>query len=193
MYGKMISDQDEVWYHNTTTEEKGMGKMGMEIERKYLLTDFPTKQVESGEIRLLSTKRIYQTYLAFSDDQEIRVRELVDREGNSTFTHTFKSGHGLVREEIEYAISEEVYRQLLAKTGLVPLEKIRTKVEHESLVYEIDEYKQIELTVVEVEFDDEVAARNFKSPTWFGRELGQEEEFRNKSLWIGLQTQNVRG
>lgn len=167
--------------------------MGKEIEKKYLLGGFPAKQLESGEIGVLSRQVIYQTYLAFTEEQEIRVRELIDTDGNSTFTHTFKSGHGLVREEIEYAIAEPVYRQLLANSGLVPLEKIRTKVEQAGFVYEIDEYRQIDLTVVEVEFADEAAAHSFEPPSWFGRELGQEEEFRNKTLWIGLQTQNVRG
>ncbi|ULL18116.1 CYTH domain-containing protein [Paenibacillus sp. H1-7] len=167
--------------------------MGKEIERKFLLPGYPESLIESNEIKLLSQKRIYQTYLAFSEDQEIRVRELIDNEGNSSFTHTFKAGHGMIREEIEYAISEGIYRQLLGNTGLVPLEKIRTKVEQDGFIYEIDEYKQIELTVVEVEFDDEAAAQSFEAPSWFGRELGQEEEYRNKSLWIGLQTQKVRG
>ncbi|WP_028547454.1 CYTH domain-containing protein [Paenibacillus sp. UNC451MF] len=166
--------------------------MSTEIEKKYLLPAFPEALLQAQELKLISTKHIYQTYLAFSDKEEIRVRQLVDHEGNSTFTHTFKSGHGLVRQEIEYSISEEVYRQLLANTQLVPLEKIRTTVEHNGLHYEIDEYKQINLLVVEVEFSNESAAHSFEPPAWFGRELGQEEEFRNKSLWIGLQTQNVR-
>lgn len=166
--------------------------MGTEIEKKYLLPAFPEALLQTKELTLISKKHIYQTYLAFSDKEEIRVRQLIDYEGNSTFTHTFKSGHGLVRQEIEYNISEEVYRQLLANTQLVPLEKIRTTVEQQGFHYEIDEYKQIDLLVVEVEFADESAAHSFQPPSWFGRELGQEEEFRNKSLWIGLQTQNVR-
>lgn len=166
--------------------------MEKEIEKKYLLETFPEELLQNKALKLISTKHIYQTYLAFSDKEEIRVRQLVDNDGTSTFTHTFKSGHGLVRQEIEYNISEEVYRQLLTNTQLVPLEKVRTTVEHQGLYYEIDDYKQIELMVVEVEFADESAAHSFQPPAWFGRELGQEEEFRNKSLWIGLQTQKVR-
>jgi CYTH domain-containing protein len=95
----------------------------------------------------------------------------------------------MVREEIEYAISEKVYKQLLANTKLIPLEKIRTKVEWQGQVFEVDEYKQIDLVVVEAEFPDLSAAEAFTAPEWFGRELGQEEEFRNKTLWIKLQTQ----
>jgi adenylate cyclase len=161
--------------------------MSKEIERKFLLASFPAMELELKEMTMISQKRIYQTYLAYSEEQEIRVRQLVDNEGNSQYTHTFKSGHGLVREEIEYEISEDIYRQLLDHTKLVPLEKIRTTVEHRGFYYEVDEYKQVELTVVEVEFPDIQAAQSFVVPSWFGRELGQEDEFRNKTLWVKLQ------
>ncbi|MEC0232117.1 CYTH domain-containing protein [Paenibacillus alba] len=163
--------------------------MGAEIEKKFLLPAFPTEELSRSEIALVSKQYIYQTYLAFSEDQEIRVRKLVDSAGSSHFTHTFKSGNGLVREEIEYRISESIYKQLLERTGLIPLEKIRTTVAYQGYHFEMDEYKQVDLMVVEVEFPDLEAAQRFEAPSWFGRELGQEEEFRNKSMWVQLQKQ----
>lgn len=162
--------------------------MSAEIERKFLLPVFPAEELDNHEISLISKQYIYQTYLAFSEDQEIRVRQLVDHSGASHFTHTFKSGIGMVREEIEYNISESIYKQLLDRSGLIPLEKIRTTVDSQGLHFEIDEYKQVDLMVVEVEFPDLEAAQRFMVPAWFGRELGQEEEFRNKSMWVQLQT-----
>ncbi|MBA2943464.1 CYTH domain-containing protein [Paenibacillus sp. CGMCC 1.16610] len=167
--------------------------MSAEIEKKYLLPAFPASELENQDIKLVSKQYIYQTYLAFSEDQEIRVRKLVDSSGESHFTHTFKSGHGMVREEIEYNISETVYKQLLDHTGLIPLEKIRTTVEHAGLYYEIDEYKQVDLAVVEVEFPSIEAAEQFEAPAWFGRELGSEDEFRNKSMWVALQKKSAMG
>lgn len=161
--------------------------MGKEIEKKYLLPAYPAAELESGALRLVSTERLYQTYLAYTGLEEIRVRQSVDREGRSTFTHTFKSGHGLVREEVEFHISEALYKQLLGNSGLIPLEKVRTTVESDGLKFEIDDYKQIALLVVEVEFPDLDAAQRFTPPAWFGRELGQEEEYRNKTLWLQLQ------
>lgn len=161
--------------------------MSKEIERKFLLPAFPERELEQQEIRMMSRHSIDQTYLAYSSDQEIRIRKLVDQDGTASFTHTFKSGHGMVREEIEYAITEPIYDQLLQNTSFVPLEKIRTTVQCGQLTFEIDEYRQIDLTVVEVEFPDEAAARAFSAPGWFGRELGAEEEYRNKTLWMKLQ------
>lgn len=162
--------------------------MGIEIEKKFLLPAFPQEILDQELVSLVSKQTIYQTYLAFSKDQEIRVRQLIDVDGTCHYTHTFKSGHGLVREEIEYSISAEMYQQLLSRSGLIPLEKVRTAVDHQGILYEIDEYKQISLVVVEVEFPDLDATQMFNVPDWFGRELGQEEEFRNKTLWIQLQT-----
>lgn len=161
--------------------------MGAEIERKYLLPAFPAAELANNELKQVSKQYIYQTYLAFSDDQEIRVRQLVDSSEESHYTHTFKSGHGMVREEVEYSITEPIYKQLLERSGLIPLEKIRTTLEADGITFEIDEYKQIDLLVVEVEFPDLQAAQQFVPPTWFGRELGPEEEFRNKSMWVALQ------
>jgi adenylate cyclase len=163
----------------------------IEIERKFLLSAFPSRELEIGEITMIAKHTLFQTYLAYSEDQEIRVRQLIDDQGSCQYTHTFKSGHGLVRKEIEYEISEKIYQQLLSNTRFVPLEKTRTTVDHQGVLFQIDEYKQLDLTVVEVEFPDVHAAQLFSSPHWFGRELGQEEEFRNKSLWIKQQTSNL--
>ncbi|TYP69569.1 CYTH domain-containing protein [Paenibacillus methanolicus] len=162
--------------------------MGKEIERKYLLDAFPEAEVASGALKVLSRQTIYQTYLAYSEKEEIRVRQIEDEQGGRTYTHTFKSGHGMVREEIEYAISGEVYEQLLRRTKLTPLMKVRTTVDCDGAKFEIDEYKQVNLTVVEAEFADLSAAQYFIPPAWFGRELGAEDEYRNKTLWLQLQT-----
>jgi adenylate cyclase len=162
--------------------------LSREIERKFLLAAPLETVLQREDVTLVARDYMYQTYLAYAGDQEMRIRKIVDQSGRARFTHTFKAGHGLAREEIEYAISETMYEQLLRRLNAVPLEKIRTTVEHRGHRFEIDEYKQVQLTVVEVEFPDEAAAGAFAPPAWFGRELGAEEEFRNKTLWLKLQT-----
>jgi CYTH domain-containing protein len=162
--------------------------MGTEIERKFLLTSSASEVLEAEGVAFRSREYIYQTYLAFTDDQEVRIRKKIDHLGRTSYMHTFKSGQGIAREEVEYAISGEVYEQLLQRTGLVPLEKVRTTVESGGRSYEIDEYKQVDLAVVEAEFASMDEASAFAAPPWFGRELGAEEEYRNKTLWMKLQT-----
>ncbi|WP_248925494.1 adenylate cyclase [Paenibacillus hamazuiensis] len=162
--------------------------MGQEIERKFMLARFPEDEIRQGVLTVVSRKEIDQTYLAFSATEEVRIRRLSEN-GRNEYTHTFKRGNGLSREEIEYAISEDIYAQLLGSSGKTPLKKVRTTlVSADALHFDIDEYRpQFDLTVVEVEFADTLSAENFEAPSWFGRELGSEEEYRNKKLWLSLQ------
>ncbi|MFC0213698.1 CYTH domain-containing protein [Paenibacillus chartarius] len=165
--------------------------MSQEIERKYLLGLPAAEVLALPGVTVQATEYIYQTYLAYTNEQEIRIRKKVGRQGKERYTHTFKAGQGMAREEIEYEISGEIYEQLLQRTGVIPLEKIRTTLTDGSgRSYEIDEYKQVELAVVEVEFASLEEAQAFAPPAWFGRELGAEEEFRNKTLWLKLQSQS---
>ncbi len=161
--------------------------MGKEIERKYMLGAFPAEGLASGAIKFVSKKTIYQTYLAYDGNEELRIRKLVEGE-TVEYTHTFKRGKGWSREEIEYDISAELYEQLLERLNRVPLEKIRTTLDLDGTLIEIDEYLQFDLRTVEVEFESEEAAKAFTPPAWFGPEVGGEEEYRNKKLWLDLQT-----
>ncbi|WP_206105445.1 adenylate cyclase [Paenibacillus thalictri] len=167
--------------------------MSQEIERKFMLGRFPEQEIREGYLQFISRKEIDQTYLALSKGEEIRIRKLSEN-GEAEYTHTFKKGNGLSREEIEYAISEPIYSQLLAQSGKTPLKKTRTTVVAGELHYDIDEYRpQFDLTVVEVEFPDEASAHRFAAPDWFGREVGSEEEYRNKKLWRSLQDNPAAG
>lgn len=162
--------------------------MGIEIERKFLLEKFPYHEIEQGRIQVLSRQTFEQTYLALTDQQELRVRKIEEEVGgqiSQSFVHTFKEGQGLSRKEIEYEISEELYQQLLQ--GRKPLKKVRTKVLYEDTVMEIDEYFGFDLLTVEVEFASEEEAQLFSPPAWFGSEVGSEKEYRNKTLWVSLQ------
>lgn len=160
--------------------------MAQEIERKYLLEAFPHDRIATGSIRVLSRKAIEQTYLALTETEEIRVRRL-ERDGVVSYTHTYKQGHGLAREEIEYSISADIYEQLLQHTGRIPLRKTRTTVEQNGCEFDIDEYEQFNLITAEIEFESIEQAQAFEAPDWFGQELGSEYEYRNKQLWAQVQ------
>ncbi|MDF2922869.1 MAG: adenylate cyclase [Paenibacillaceae bacterium] len=166
--------------------------MNLEIERKYMLESFPAQWIESGDLKIAGRSRIEQTYLALSADEEIRVRKLVSEDSGRTFyTHTFKRGLGLAREEAEYEINEGIYKQLLEGSGRSPLVKTRTKVlDGAGRLYEIDEYHQFHVMTVEAEFSSEEAALAFLPPVWFGKEVGSEQEYRNKYMWAKLQEQD---
>jgi len=125
--------------------------------------------------------------------QELRVRKIKDlASGELEFTHTFKNGNGLVREEIEYAISESLYGQLIRASGAVPLTKTRTTAEWGGAIVEIDTYDQLELRVLEIEFGSEEEALRFEAPSWFGPDIGSTREFSNKTVWKKLQGGGAR-
>lgn len=162
--------------------------MSLEIERKFLLPEFPNALVEDAKLKVLFEQRIEQTYLAIDENQELRVRRIVDlASGDVTYTHTFKLGNGMLREEIEYSISESIYGQVINAFGFVPLTKNRITAEWDGRVIEIDTYDQIELSVLEVEFDSEEAANTFQAPDWFGNDISSERQYSNKKVWRELQ------
>ncbi|BBH22287.1 adenylate cyclase [Paenibacillus baekrokdamisoli] len=165
--------------------------MAMEIERKFLLLEYPTRLISEGELKILSEKKIDQTYLAMDENQELRVRRLQDLESDEVeYTHTFKMGNGLSREEIEYAISECIYEQITNAFRAVPLTKKRVTAEWGDIIVEIDCYDQIDMLVLEVEFDSEEAANDFVAPDWFGRDISSDRQYSNKKVWRELQAKS---
>ncbi|HEY2494166.1 MAG TPA: CYTH domain-containing protein [Paenibacillus sp.] len=162
--------------------------MSLEIERKFLLPGVPHDLIRQEILSVRSEQRIEQTYLAMDDNQELRVRRIVDiPSGHVEFTHTFKVGNGLSREEIEYDISESIYKQMIQAFRAIPLTKTRITATWGDTVIEIDCYDQIELTVVEIEFNSLEDAKAFVAPEWFGQEISADKQYSNKKVWRELQ------
>ncbi|MEI7028245.1 CYTH domain-containing protein [Paenibacillus sp. y28] len=153
-----------------------------------MLPQYPEALIREGKLVIQSEQYIAQTYLAIEGDQELRVRKIEDmHSGGLTFTHTFKKGHGLAREEIEYIISEGLYSQVIQALGAIPLTKKRITAAWGDTVVEIDCYDQLELTVLEVEFASEEEAVAFAAPEWFGKDISMEKQYSNKKVWKDLQ------
>ncbi|CQR52846.1 CYTH domain-containing protein [Paenibacillus riograndensis] len=162
--------------------------MAMEIERKFLLPEYPERLIQEGQVQVLTRHSIDQTYLAIEDGQELRVRKITDLDsGEITYTHTFKDGKGISRKEIEYSISEGLYNQMIEAVKAVPLVKTRITGIWNGTTVEIDLYTQLELTVLEVEFDSLEAAESFVAPGWFGKDVSVDKKYSNKTVWKELQ------
>lgn len=163
--------------------------MALEIERKFLISEFPKAFLEDGSIVLVKEQVIDQTYLALDKDQELRVRRIKDlATGDISYTHTFKRGFGLAREEVEYPISAGIYEQMIHSRGAIPLVKKRTTVKWNDYMLEIDDYHQIKLMVLEIEFESEEEATSFEPPDWFGQDISTDKQFSNKKVWRDLQS-----
>ncbi|WP_150265085.1 CYTH domain-containing protein [Paenibacillus tepidiphilus] len=162
--------------------------MGMEIELKFLLPEYPEALIEAGELKVITRHSIDQTYLAIEDGQELRVRKVSDLDtGEVTYTHTFKDGKGISRQEIEYGISEGIYNQVIGMAKAIPLVKTRITGVWNGITVEIDLYTQLELSVLEVEFDSLEEAQSFQAPEWFGQDISEERKYSNKTVWRELQ------
>lgn len=162
--------------------------MSLEIERKFLLKEFPQQLIKEDRLQIISEQVMDQTYLAIHEDQELRVRKIVDKaSGDTTYTHTFKKGHGLIREEVEYSISGGIYDQMINALNFVPLIKTRTTARWGDMTIEIDHYHQIQLMVLEVEFKTEEEALAFTAPDWFGEDISTDRRLSNKTVWSDLQ------
>lgn len=164
--------------------------MAMEIERKYLLAAQPDVLIREGLIKVEKEQFIEQTYLALDGDQELRVRRITNPStGQVEYTHTFKKGWGLAREEVEFAISEGLYDQVVKAHGAIPLTKRRITARWGDTIIEIDDYKQIDMLVLEVEFPSLEAAESFVPPAWFGQDISTDKQYSNKKVWRDLQQQ----
>jgi CYTH domain-containing protein len=90
---------------------------------------------------------------------------------------------GLARPEFEYPIPVEDANQLL--DGLCPrpfIEKVRYRIEHQGLVWEVDEFsgENQGLVLAEVELTHE--AQSVPLPPWIGEEVSEDPRYYNSNL-----------
>lgn len=152
----------------------------LETERKWLVE---TSNIPKDQI--LSSESIKQGYLEITPDREVRIRA----KGNQFF-HTIKeslkgSDTALNRQETEKEITAEEFYRLWPQTEGRRLEKVRHIINlADNLKAELDVFTGSNkgLIMVEVEFPNELASRNFKSPDWFGQEVTKDKSYKNQNL-----------
>jgi adenylate cyclase len=167
----------------------GGDNMKPEIEKKFLLKKFPKELMGKGkDLKLISIQKIDQTYIGISKDDEIRVRRLYDlKEKKESFTYTFKRDQGEFRLEEESEITKALYKSITGNPKLLPLHKKRTTLKMGNVLIEIDEYKEFDLIVAEVEFESLDDMHDFIPPKWFGKEITREKKYSNKTMWKQIQ------
>ena len=152
-----------------------MPRRPIEIERKWLVDKPPDLSKYKGV-------RIIQGYIAVTPEgTEVRLR----RKGAKYYV-TIKSGSGLQRGENEIDLSRRQFKSLWAATNGRRLEKVRYTFTWRGKTIELDVYRKelAGLKVVEVEFKTIKQAQAFRPPKWFGREVTDEEKYKNVSLAI---------
>lgn len=152
--------------------------MGIEIERRWLVKDIPPS------LDLYPRTYIRQGYIINESNKSLRTREIT----NDQFivrTVTYKSGSGISREEHESRISVNIFDILWLTVGN-KIEKTRYTIQLDNeYIAELDIFTSKNLTghmQVEVEFDTEFIAKEFKAPPWFGKEVTDDGRYVNAVL-----------
>ena len=147
--------------------------MFSEIERKFLIDSLPR------EYNKYPYKDIIQGYIVITDDTEVRIRKKGDE-----YFQTVKTGKGLIRKETEIGVSREQFEALWPLTEKWRIEKKRYEINFEGYLIELDIYsgQLADIIVAEVEFQSEAESCSFIPPAWFGREITDDEGFKNKNL-----------
>lgn len=147
--------------------------MGIEIERKFLVAN-DSWQAGAGQ-----GTHYAQGYLSTDKARTVRVRIA----GMRGFITVKGAPQGPSRSEFEYEIPFEDARQLLDELCLKPLiEKIRYRVHHAGLTWEVDvfEAENRGLTIAEVELDTPDQAVSI--PSWVGTEVTGDARYTNAQL-----------
>lgn len=145
----------------------------MEIEKKFLLKNLPNNLSSYRCLNLI------QAYI--STDPVIRLRN----NNNEDYFLTLKSKGHLVREEIEFPLTQEQFSNLWSKIESDVIVKKRYLIPIQgNLTAELDVYEDsLEgLTTVEVEFSSEAEAESFSPPSWFGKDVTHDSRYKNSSL-----------
>lgn len=155
--------------------------MAVEIERVYLLRQMPP-QMPEGQRWMIE-----QGYLPPDPTQAIaegRLRRTTLPDGTVRHVHTVKQGVGLVRQEHERTITQQEFNAAWPRTLGCRLRKERTRVPHDGLVWEVDQFLDLPLVLAECELPTEHTALTLPPwlAPWVEREVTHEPAFRNYHL-----------
>jgi CYTH domain-containing protein len=156
---------------------------GVEIERKWLLD--PENIPIDLEKEAVGKWEITQTYFNFSP--EMRVRKIIDNNGETYYTMAVKSDmsvDGLTRNEKEWYISGEEYEHILTKSEGSSISKTRYRIDKGDLHYEYDIFHdQLNgLVYLEIEFTSEDAAHDFQQPDYIIKDVTADKRYKNQEL-----------
>jgi len=144
--------------------------VGTEIERKFLVVGTQWRQGAGTLLR--------QGYLNRDPQRTVRVRIA----GAQAFITIKGASQGSVRAEFEYAIPSADAQQLLSLCEGPLIEKLRYRIEHGGLCWEVDEFQGENRGLVVAELELTAVDQGFERPSWVGEEVTHDPRYFNSQL-----------
>ena len=145
--------------------------MGLEIERKFLVTATAYKALAPGVLTR-------QGYLSSTGDRTVRVRIAGDR----GFLTVKGRSQGLSRSEFEYAIPVEDAAAMLDLCEKPLIEKTRYRIPFGAHTWEVDEFHGANAGLVVAEVELASADEEPALPPWVGPEVSRDARYYNVNL-----------
>ena len=144
--------------------------MGTEIERKFLVVGDQWRSLGQGN-------RYCQGYLSTRPTVRVRIA------GDQGYLTIKGPSDGVSRAEFEYGIPLGDAQTMLATLCQRPfVEKVRTKIPIDGLVWEVDEFMGDNHGLILAEVELTAADQAFEIPSWIGIEVSGDPRYFNSYL-----------
>ncbi len=150
----------------------------MEIERKFLIDNFP-EHLELKEECIL-----YQGYISVMPT--VRIRKKVSQ-NTTSFKMTIKSSGEMVRHEVEFKIPEDKYNELQEVFCPNPIIKLkRNYILPDGRILEcnlVDAGSETEFMYAEIEFESVEEAEKYTLPDFLNTEVTYDNNYKMNNYW----------
>ena len=153
--------------------------MGIEIERKFLVTDDSWRAAAHAVIPMAQG---YINDMAAMDSGAQKASVRVRIQGEDAYLNIKSRELGHTRQEFDYPVPVSEARELLQLCVGGLIDKRRHLVQHGGLLWEVDEFLGDNAGLVVAEVELENADQVFAKPDWAGAEVTDELRYYNLAL-----------
>ena len=153
--------------------------MGIEIERKFRVVGEGWRAQASRAVRIAQG---YINDMAAMDSGAQKASVRVRIQGEDAYLNIKSRELGHTRQEFDYPVPVNEARELLALCVGGLIDKRRHLVQHDGLLWEVDEFLGDNAGLVVAEIELASADEAFDMPAWAGREVTEEARYYNLAL-----------
>ena len=153
--------------------------MGIEIERKFLVTDDGWRAAAHAVIPMAQG---YINDMAAMDSGAQKASVRVRIQGDAAYLNIKSRELGHTRQEFDYPIPVDEARALLALCVGGLIDKRRHLVHHGGLLWEVDEFLGDNAGLVVAEVELQHAGQPVDKPDWAGTEVTDQSRYYNLAL-----------